>query len=617
MRFSIGIILFTTALLCLPLPVHPITYESSNHTVAQDIIYSTDIASEVYHAADINLYRGYLQELTANGSRGYGSAQNEHARNWLIEKFDELTGGKAVVTVEGHYDNIIARLPGTLGDSAPSLVVGAHYDTVNCDGANDDGSGTVALLELARILSPHTFPLDIYLCAWNAEEFGLYGSAETAPSFIENEIDILAYYNIDMLLYANPALPSDELVYMFYTNAGTSIYQDAQLWAEQAEAMNQNFGTRIIQSEPQTLCPYWRQSDHYPFYTEGYKSVIFTTESGLAADTFLHTEEDTWDNPEYDYMPAIETVASLGASIAFGAQRPQNQLIHEKYSMTLDASENKSLLVCITKETPFEAVANMSVNQEYQIQLRNPDGGLVYDSTKTLGSTIQETIVSTDVTELGQYELIIINKGASTATVEVDITHDFDYEGNGVSDSTESWVNGFDADSDNDLISDSWEEIMGTQRFNADEDNDGLSDYEEIYIYKTSPSSNDTDRDLMSDSYEVLNGLQPKRDDAEEDLDGDGLTNLEEFLLGTKANSTDSDSDGMPDSWEVYYGTDPCVDDARLDPDGDLLVNIDEYRSGTNPFVADSITLMIVLVGTIMIVPVAILYILKRKNIIS
>ena len=58
------------------------------------------------------------------------------------------------------------------------------------------------------------------------------------------------------------------------------------------------------------------------------------------------------------------------------------------------------------------------------------------------------------------------------------------------------------------------------------------------------------------------------------DTDGDGV--------GNNAD-TDDDNDGMPDSWELLYGLDPLADDSAGDPDGDEVTNIDEYNLGTIP----------------------------------
>jgi len=75
---------------------------------------------------------------------------------------------------------------------------------------------------------------------------------------------------------------------------------------------------------------------------------------------------------------------------------------------------------------------------------------------------------------------------------------------------------------------------------------------------------------------------------ADEDTDGDGLSNAEEQALGTDPNSPDTDGDGIPDADEVRMGTNPVVADASADPDGDGLLNIEEWQHGTNPHLADT-----------------------------
>ena len=75
----------------------------------------------------------------------------------------------------------------------------------------------------------------------------------------------------------------------------------------------------------------------------------------------------------------------------------------------------------------------------------------------------------------------------------------------------------------------------------------------------------DDDNDGMPDSYEITNGLNPLDDpldtDAGLDKDGDELTNLTEFQLGTRADNPDSDGDGFNDGDEVLAGTDPRVNE--------------------------------------------------------
>ncbi len=107
------------------------------------------------------------------------------------------------------------------------------------------------------------------------------------------------------------------------------------------------------------------------------------------------------------------------------------------------------------------------------------------------------------------------------------------------------------------------------------------------YCVKVDDWDADSDNDGMPDWWEERYGLNPfDPADAFEDLDGDGASNLEEYLAGTdptKASSTpgitDLDGDGLPDWWEEKYG----IDDPNGDPDRDGLTNAEEYGYGTDP----------------------------------
>ena len=93
----------------------------------------------------------------------------------------------------------------------------------------------------------------------------------------------------------------------------------------------------------------------------------------------------------------------------------------------------------------------------------------------------------------------------------------------------------------------------------------------------------DSDNDNIPDYWELLHFGNLTTADDTTDSDSDGLTDLEEYQLGTNPKLSDTDNDGMPDGWEAHNGLDPLANDANGDKDGDGYTNLQEYLSSTDP----------------------------------
>ena len=87
-------------------------------------------------------------------------------------------------------------------------------------------------------------------------------------------------------------------------------------------------------------------------------------------------------------------------------------------------------------------------------------------------------------------------------------------------------------DQDHDGLDQEQEAQLGTSDLDPDSDHDGLSDYDEVFKYHTNPALADTDGDGMPDGWEIQYGLNPLVNDAASDKDGDGTSNLDEYLQG-------------------------------------------------------------------------------------
>lgn len=150
------------------------------------------------------------------------------------------------------------------------------------------------------------------------------------------------------------------------------------------------------------------------------------------------------------------------------------------------------------------------------------------------------------------------------------------------------------SDADFDGLKDGYEVFTSlTDPLDSDSDDDSLLDGQEVNTWSTNPSDEDTDADGMDDYWESLyydsgDGTLPTSDDADVDIDHDGLTNLEEYNLNTNPIVADSDEDGMNDGWEVQYGLNPLKKDGGGDLDSDRLSNLKEFQIGTDPTTNDT-----------------------------
>ncbi|MBI3336318.1 S-layer homology domain-containing protein [Candidatus Peregrinibacteria bacterium] len=113
-------------------------------------------------------------------------------------------------------------------------------------------------------------------------------------------------------------------------------------------------------------------------------------------------------------------------------------------------------------------------------------------------------------------------------------------------------------DRDNDGLSNGTEESFGTDLMNPDSDDDGILDGSDPFPLDTAFTS-DADEDGIADEWEERYNLTSNRKmDALLDEDGDGLSNVEEFIEGTDPLNPDSDRDGIVDGMEKDRGSDPA-----------------------------------------------------------
>lgn len=186
-----------------------------------------------------------IEHLSSYINRRADAIHIYDVKNWLISQYEELN----IDSVHLHYFEVLpiwdtvprpfTTAPNVLafkrGTKYPNefVVCGAHYDsfvitegefdpdTLVSPGADDNASGVAGILSTARILSNYDFERSIIFANWNAEEYGLCGSYAYAKDCYNANIDIVAYFNLDMTGYLNPG---DNIhIHLLYKNNDSLI----------------------------------------------------------------------------------------------------------------------------------------------------------------------------------------------------------------------------------------------------------------------------------------------------------------------------------------------------------------------------------------------------------
>ncbi|MBV8553493.1 MAG: M20/M25/M40 family metallo-hydrolase [Acidobacteriaceae bacterium] len=290
-----------------------------------------------------------IYSATDDPDRGIGAA-----REWIAAQFRSYSPrlqvsfdkhrlakqGRAFRDVE--IWNVIAVLPGT-GEPERHVLVTGHYDTINlvyktgpdgrreldseataaapAPGVTDDGSGTAAVMELARVISQHQFRKTIVFVAFAAEEYGLFGSGLYAQDAAAKEQVIEGVFNNDII--GSDVTGSGEMsnryvnVYSEEPNDSTSRHL-ARYMKEAAERYQPGFDVNLVFRHDR----FGRGGDHSPFNAFGYAAVRVTTPMENFSNQ--HTATDTFANtaPQYTALVAKANAAAL-ASLALAPKPPE------------------------------------------------------------------------------------------------------------------------------------------------------------------------------------------------------------------------------------------------------------------------------------------------------
>ena len=322
-----------------------------------------------------------IRRLVSFGTRNTLSDQNDPnrgigaARDWLYSEFQKAaasSGGRMTVEKQTFEQpkaarvpqptmltNIVATLKGTQPESVNRVyVVSGHYDSMctsptdaRCDapGANDDASGTAAVLEMARVMAKYKFGATIVFMTVAGEEQGLLGSTYFAETAKKNNLDIEAMFTNDIIgsslggngvrdphsvrVFAE-GVPSNETQAEATTRRSVGGENDSA--SRQLARFIKETSERYVPSMKVSMIyrrdRYGRGGDHIPFLERGYAAVRFTEPN----ENYHHQHQNVriengiqyGDLPQFDdfnYIASVTRVnAAALAALASAPARPKH-----------------------------------------------------------------------------------------------------------------------------------------------------------------------------------------------------------------------------------------------------------------------------------------------------
>jgi hypothetical protein len=264
------------------------------------------------------------------------------AANWVESKFQEYGCDSVYLdSYSGTYaPNVVGIKRGVAHPDNIYVVIDGHMDCTSnqapnfCPGADDNGSGTAAVIEAARVMKDYNFEYSVRYIAFTGEEQGLYGSEAYATAARNRGDSIFGVINYDMIGYAD-GLPEDLEVIGKTSNPNCQAFVDYFVACA-------NLYTNVITSVHMVAS--MGSSDHSSFWDQGY--VAFCgIEDYMPTNPHYHQTSDSigagFNAPEFFTDVTKAGVACL-ASLASPIMPNQPYVSYRHYLLDDSTSGNNN-----------------------------------------------------------------------------------------------------------------------------------------------------------------------------------------------------------------------------------------------------------------------------------
>ncbi|WP_204103936.1 MULTISPECIES: M28 family peptidase [Spirulina sp. CCY15215] len=259
----------------------------------------------------------HLLEIIRDRDPFFASVGHFYVREYIYQKLQQWgTVERDRFQFNGRtHQNLVLKLPSRNPNNKPSILIGAHYDTVpNSSGADDNATGVAVLLELARILATDPCDYPLQLVAFDLEEFGLHGSRNYAQKLRQKKEPLYLAIALEMLGYFDTTPNSQQYppgLKYFYPDRGDFIALLGSLRTiPDLISLHRNFLKNEISCQwlpvpfRGYILPDTRRSDHAPFWDAGYRGIMVTDTSNFR-NPHYHQPSDRLETLNLDKLTAV------------------------------------------------------------------------------------------------------------------------------------------------------------------------------------------------------------------------------------------------------------------------------------------------------------------------
>ncbi|CAE6510365.1 unnamed protein product [Rhizoctonia solani] len=262
-----------------------------------------------------------LSTLTSYNNRYYTSSTGSSSSTWIYNQLVSVASGKSGITVSqfSHswaQKSIIAKFNGA-STTAAAVIFGCHIDSINLSspstgrapGADDNGTGTVNLMEVFRALVAAGFspvrPVEFHF--YSAEEVGLLGSQAIAASYKSASKSVYAMINLDMTGYFKPGSAEVIALVTDRVDSGLNTYLRSLISAYCAIPAGTDY------------CGY-ACSDHASWNTQGYPAAFPFEAPTVSENPYIHSASDTTSVSGFSWTHSLEFAKlAVAAAVELGS----------------------------------------------------------------------------------------------------------------------------------------------------------------------------------------------------------------------------------------------------------------------------------------------------------